>query len=388
MKQQTTVKYDFSPIVDPLLTWYRSNARVLPWRENRQGYRVWLSEIMLQQTRVETVIPYYLRFLERYPDIKALACGGDEELMKLWEGLGYYSRARNLKKAAQVICREYAGVFPSDYEQILKLPGIGEYTAGAIASIAFEQPRAAVDGNVMRVMARLTEDKRDIGDVRFRRDIEKGLEIVYPEGHCGEFTQSLMELGATVCLPNGIPKCEVCPLGKLCRAGLFGNNRPLEYPVKKAKPEKKRVDMTVFLLWNGDKLALRRRPEGGLLSGMWELPNTEGILSKEQAAGELYRCFLADKDISKPEIKEYCRKKHVFSHVEWNMCCYEVKMPENGRMQKTDCPDEGDLGQNGGKESAGGNSPLIWVTREQLDKEYALPAAFGKLLGWERGIGS
>lgn len=190
-------------IVAPLLEWYGEQARVLPWRENSDPYRVWVSEIMLQQTRVEAVIDYYQRFMESFPNIKILADAPEEKVMKLWEGLGYYSRARNLKKAAEVICKQYTGKFPEEYSEILKLPGIGKYTAGAVSSIAFGQPCSAVDGNVLRVITRLEENDADIKDERFKKQIGERLEEVYPAGHCSEFTQSLMELGATVCVPNG-----------------------------------------------------------------------------------------------------------------------------------------------------------------------------------------
>ena len=209
-------------IVAPLLEWYGEQARVLPWRENSDPYRVWVSEIMLQQTRVEAVIDYYQRFMESFPNIETLADAPEEKVMKLWEGLGYYSRARNLKKAAEVICGQYSGMFPEEYSEILKLPGIGKYTAGAVSSIAFGQPCSAVDGNVLRVITRLEENDTDIKDEKFKKQIGERLEEVYPAGYCSEFTQSLMELGATVCVPNGEPKCEKCPLKSGC--GAYKNN--------------------------------------------------------------------------------------------------------------------------------------------------------------------
>ena len=263
----------FAWIVDPLLHWYDAQARILPWRENQDPYRVWVSEIMLQQTRVDAVIAYFNRFMENFPHVKALAEAEEEEVLKLWEGLGYYSRARNLKKAAEVICEKHNGVFPKDYKEILALPGIGKYTAGAISSIAFEMPRAAVDGNVLRVVTRLNELEQDILEEKFRKQIGEQLEHVYPQNHCSEFTQSLMELGAMVCVPNGTPKCEECPLNKGCQA--YKNNTWKKYPVKKEKAKRKIIDKTVLILCDDEKIAVRKRKDTGLLAGMWEFPNID-----------------------------------------------------------------------------------------------------------------
>ena len=242
-------------IVAPLLAWYGAGHRQLPWRETKDPYKVWVSEIMLQQTRVETVIPYYQRFMERCPDVTALAACEDGELLKLWEGLGYYSRVRNLKKAAQVICASYGGKFPETYEAVRALPGIGDYTAGAITSIAFGQARAAVDGNVLRVVTRLTQDSR------------------------------LMELGAVVCVPNGAPLCGECPLNALC--GAYKQGTQMQYPVKKKKPERKTENKTVLLLLHQGQIALRKRGAQGILAGMWELPNIDGVRTAKQIRQEL-----------------------------------------------------------------------------------------------------
>jgi len=336
-------------MVEPLLGWYQENRRRLPWRENREPYRVWVSEIMLQQTRVETVIPYYERFMERCPTIASLAVCEDEELLKLWEGLGYYSRARNLKSAAQVICERHQGQFPSEYEEILALPGIGAYTAGAVSSIAFEEPRAAVDGNVLRVITRLTQDSHDITDAKFRSEVTADLERIYPPEGRGDFTQSLMELGAVVCVPNGEPKCGECPLSALCGARCSGTQ--LQYPVKKKKADRKIEQKTVFVIQFEDKIALRKRGDRGILSGMWELPNTDGILSGQQAAQ-----WLADRDLSERTVDGGQQLKHIFTHIEWHMTCW-VAVCEN----------------------EGGDPDLIWVTRAQLENDIALPTAFKKV---------
>ena len=256
---------ELEKIVIPLLNWYYQNKRILPWRENQDPYRVWVSEIMLQQTRVEAVIPYYERFMERFPTIESLALCEEEVLFKLWEGLGYYSRAKNLKKAAQKIYVEYQGQFPDKFEDILNLPGIGSYTAGAVASIAFGQARAAVDGNVLRVITRLTEDGRDIMDAKFRKEMTEQLEKIYPPKECGDFTQSLMELGAVICVPNGAPKCEICPLGSLC--GAFQNGTQVQYPVKKKKSARKIEKKTVLILQYKDCIAIKKRGKEGVFSG-------------------------------------------------------------------------------------------------------------------------
>ena len=255
----------FSMLPALLLPWYADNARVLPWRESRDPYRVWVSEIMLQQTRVEAVMGYYARFLRALPTVEALAAADEDALFKLWEGLGYYSRARNLQRAAQKIVTEYGGVFPHDYERVRALPGVGPYTAGAICSICFDLPKAAVDGNVLRVTARYLGDDTPIDESAHKAKIAAQLEDVYPAGNCGTFTQSLMELGATVCTPRS-PKCASCPLRQHCRA--FAQNTVDRLPVKTPKKEKRRVEKTVFLLWYGEELALVRREESGLLGGM------------------------------------------------------------------------------------------------------------------------
>lgn len=336
-------------IVKPLLEWYHQNARILPWRQNKDPYRIWVSEIMLQQTRVEAVIPYYERFMEKLPNIQSLAECDDELLLKLWEGLGYYSRVRNLKKAAQVICKEHKGEFPQDFESILKLPGIGNYTAGAISSIAFEKVTAAVDGNVLRVITRLTENSQDIMDVKFRRKVTEKLEEVYPKTERGDFTQSLMELGAVICVPNGEPKCEMCPLNSLCKA--YKNHTQLQYPVKKKKAERKKEEKTVLILQYQDKIALNKRSEEGLLSGMWELPNLNG----KQTVEEIIK-WLADKKITVQSANKLKEKKHIFSHIEWHMESFVILC-----------------------ESVEEDNGFYWVTRKELQEDIALPTAFQKI---------
>lgn len=334
---------DLSVIVQPLLAWFGTHARILPWRAKRTPYRVWVSEIMLQQTQVHTVIPYYERFLAALPDIEALAGTEEEDLLKLWEGLGYYSRARNLQKAAQIIVREHGGRFPEEVGAIRALPGIGDYTAGAIASICFGKPTPAVDGNVLRVMARLTGDDADITAPAFKKRAAARLAAVYPPGRCGDFTESLMELGATVCLPNGQPLCAECPLAFCCRARALGLTSVL--PVKAAKKARREEALTVFLLRCGGRVAVRRRAPGGLLGGLWEFPNAAGQLDAEKALRELADAGLAARGLCPgPD------RRHLFTHITWNMTSFTA-----------DC------------ESPGGD--YVWVTPEEL-AALALPTAF------------
>ncbi len=347
-KELQTTKTGLAKITAPLLDWYGKNARALPWRKNTEPYRVWVSEIMLQQTRVETVIPYYLRFMEALPTIEALAEVDEARLMKLWEGLGYYSRARNLQKAARQIVAVHGGRFPKTYAEIRALPGVGPYTAGAIASISFELLTPAVDGNVLRVLARLIGSARDIAIPAVREEFATLLQDIYPAGHCGDFTQSLMELGATVCLPKAAPRCEICPVSPFCRAYLGGTQAAL--PVKAKKAPRTRALRTVFLLRCGDKLALRRRAPEGLLGGQWEFPSAEGHLRPDEAAGQL-----ADWGIPASAPVDGPRRKHIFTHVEWEMVSYLA-----------DCS---------------GESPgFHWVTRQTLVEELALPSAFRPFL--------
>ena len=296
----------------PLLSWYDSHARVLPWRETPEAYRVWISEIMLQQTRVEAVKPYYARFMEALPDVKALAEVEDERLMKLWEGLGYYNRVRNMQKAAQKLTAEYDGQMPADFDAILALPGIGSYTAGAIASIAFGLPYPAVDGNVLRVLSRIEKSYDDILKQSVKRRFEQEVKAVIPADRAGDFSQSLIELGAIVCVPNGAPKCGECPLAALCQAHRDGVETELP---KKTPPKSRRIqDKTVLVLVSDNQAALRKRPAKGLLAGLYELPNLEGHLKPDQVLD-----YVKSEGLSPIRIQELPAAKHIFSHIEWHM---------------------------------------------------------------------
>jgi A/G-specific adenine glycosylase len=339
---------ELSEIVEPLLEWYDKNARKLPWRDDPTPYRVWVSEIMLQQTRVEAVKPYFERFVRELPDIAALANVPEDRLLKLWEGLGYYNRVRNLQKAARIVLERYGGVLPKDVKELSKLPGIGAYTAGAISSIAYGKPEPAVDGNVLRVLARLTADDRDIRDPAAKRMAAQKLRKIYPVGKSAEFTQALMELGATVCLPNGAPLCGRCPLSSLC-VGLK-TGRAASLPVISPKSARKIEKRTVFLILCDGKAALRKRPETGLLAGMWEFPSEPGTLSRAQA-----QRTLQEWGFPKTEMKKVPGAKHVFTHVEWHMTGYLVRVP-----------------------SAAGN--FFWAGREDFDFRCAVPSAYKHFL--------
>ncbi|GIU80224.1 MAG: A/G-specific adenine glycosylase [Bryobacteraceae bacterium] len=256
-----------------LLEWYASARRDLPWRRTRDPWRVLVSEVMLQQTRVSVVIPYYERFLARFPSPQALAGAEEEELLALWAGLGYYSRARNLKRAAEAICAR--GGFPETAEEWRALPGIGEYTAAAVASICFREPVAVLDGNVARVMARLTAEEGDIASGSVRLRLKEQAQALLEPAHPGDFNQALMELGATVCLPRQ-PKCLLCPWQDLCQARRRGLEA--ELPVKARRRQPERVALRLALIVDRGRLLLRRRPEDGRrLAGFWELPSVEEL---------------------------------------------------------------------------------------------------------------
>ena len=335
-------------IAEYLVEWYPEHARELPWRKDNNPYHVWLSEIMLQQTRVEAVKAYYKRFLSELPTIETLARVEEERLLKLWEGLGYYNRARNLKKAAITIMEEYNGRFPDTYEEILQLSGIGEYTAGAIGSICYDLPTPAVDGNVLRVYTRVMEDDSNIDKQSTKAKIRRELETVYPKGQCGIFTQSLMELGATVCLPNGAPKCQECPLSEICLAREHDTWQQL--PVREEKKKRKVEEKTVFLLLCGERIAVRKRKEKGLLSGMWEFPNIPETLKEQQAAD-----IAAEWDTAPEQLKMSSHYTHIFSHVEWRMTAYYMTCRRMSRE-------------------------FHWVTMEELESEIAIPSAFREFL--------
>ena len=342
--------------VQPLLKWFEVSARTMPWRSNPEPYWVWVSEIMLQQTRVEAVRAYFDRFIAALPNIESLANIEDEKLMKLWEGLGYYSRARNLKKAAIVCVEQYHGELPRTYEALLKLPGIGSYTAGAIASIAYEQEVPAVDGNVLRVISRLLAWEEDITKQSVKRKMEAALLELMKRVHPNPrtFTAALMELGALVCIPNGAPCCMECPWKSICLARI--QKKVERIPVKKKKIVRKIEERTVFLIQDGDLTAIKKRPSTGLLAGLYELPNIEGFYSEQ----EVKRIW--EEKLKLPLTVERLKDgKHIFSHIEWHMQAYRVIIPKILEQNKLLREQEGEL---------------FFVTQEELNTNYALPNAF------------
>lgn len=335
------------------MEWYEKNKRTLPWREVVSPYRVWVSEIMLQQTRVEAVKPFFERFTSRLPNVAALAECPEDELLKLWEGLGYYNRVRNMQKAAVQVMEQYGGELPPDYQALLQLKGIGSYTAGAIASIAYQVPVPAVDGNVLRILTRVTEDDTDIMKASFRKQVEEQLmsymqSTAFDAKRSGDFNQALMELGATVCVPNGAPNCEVCPWRELCRARK--NDRISELPVKTKAKERRVEKRTVLVIRDGERVAIRKRPKKGLLAGLYELPNVEGHLSQEEALAKV-----KDFALSPIRIQKLPEAKHIFSHVEWQMQGYAILIEEPEEAQE---------------------QSLIYVEAATSEQQYAIPAAF------------
>ncbi len=325
--------------------WFRENGRILPWRQGRDPYRIWISEIMLQQTRIEAVIPYYHRFLETLPTVFDLALCPEDKLLKLWEGLGYYSRARNLKKAAEKIVSDFGGEMPREAKVLETLSGIGEYTAGAISSIAFGQPSPAVDGNVLRVLTRVLADRGDIALPATKKRLTAALKEIYPSGEeAALLTEGIMEIGERVCIPNGAPLCSLCPLKEMCLA--FREQITDLIPVKSPKKERKKVKMTVFLLSCNGRYALRKREEKGLLSGMWEFYHTPGKLGQKEAL-----LHLEQEGFAPGSISPCGSSTHIFTHLEWEMKGYFVTCEK----EKED---------------------LLWKTKEEIEAEYALPGAF------------
>ena len=334
--------------VDPIVAWYRENKRDLPWRHDVTPYRVWVSEIMLQQTRVEAVKPYYDRFLKELPTITDLANAKEDRLMKLWEGLGYYNRVRNMQKAAIQMVEQYGGQFPESYEEIHALTGIGNYTAGAISSFAYGIPKPAVDGNVLRVVSRLLASDEDIMKASVRTKIENAIEPVIPEDAASDFNQGLIELGAIVCVPNGEAKCEICPLTGICEAKRLGIQN--ELPVKKKAKARRIEERTVLIFKDGDHVAIRKRPDKGLLAGMYEFPNLDGKLTMDEVTAYSKSIGLAP-----IRVKKLRNAKHIFSHIEWHMTAYEVIVDE---LEKN-CKEE-----------------MIFAHPEEIQKEYSMPSAF------------
>ena len=339
---------EFAKLPGVLLPWYDAGHRDLPWRRDREPYHIWLSEIMLQQTRVEAVKGYYARFLEALPTVEALSKCDDDALHKLWEGLGYYSRVRNLKKAAIRVMEDHGGVFPNTFKEVLALPGIGDYTAGAVCSIAFDLPTPAVDGNVLRVISRITEDATPIDSPAYKKEVRDKLAAIYPQ-RAGDFTQALMELGATLCGPNWKPRCEECPCRDFCGGHLHGTAE--QFPVKLTKKGRKVEEMTVFIAACDGRYAIEKRPKKGLLADLWQFPHVPGHLDTTEAVAAAEGLGLTARDVLRS-----VERKHIFTHIEWKMRGYYLEVSQCG----------------GGFE---------WRTAEEIRRDAALPTAFRQF--WE-----
>lgn len=360
-------EYELEQLIAPAMEWYKENKRDLPWRKDRNPYHIWVSEIMLQQTRVEAVKGYYERFLNRLPAIEDLAKCPEDELLKLWEGLGYYNRVRNMQRAANVIMDEYGGQFPKDYEEILELPGIGAYTAGAISSIAFDRPAPAVDGNVLRILCRVAEDDSDIKKEATKKKVTNLLFPIMPVKDSGILNQALMEIGAIVCVPNGEPLCEACPWGKLCLARKYDTIQ--NYPVK-SKPAKRRLEeKTVLLIMDGDRVLIEKREAKGLLAGLYQFPNVEGYQKRNWVVE-----YVRKMGLDPVQIEALPEAKHIFSHIEWRMKGYMIRVADLSLTK-------------------GNTEDLLLVSKKQVQKDYAIPSAFeayasyinlplGKKAGW------
>lgn len=342
-------KEQLKKITRPIVLWYQENKRMLPWREDKSAYAIWISEIMLQQTKIEAVKSYYARFMKEIPDIQTLANIPEERLLKLWEGLGYYNRARNLKKAAIQIQEEYLGKMPNTYENIVKLAGIGEYTAGAIASIAFKEKIPAVDGNVLRVLSRILASNKDVLLPATKKEMTAILQEIMPE-EAGDFNEGLMELGETICIPKGTPFCEKCPVQDYCEARRL--NLTEQIPVRIQKVKRKQKKKTVFFLIYQDKIAIQKRKNKGLLGGLYEFPNIDYWIKKSEIDSVLEGWNLEKKNA---KIEEFEEKNHIFSHVEWKMKPIMVEVKK-------------------------ANTDFIWVTEKEINTKYAMPTAFTKLI--------
>ncbi len=346
----------YKEAVPYLLSWYDFNARILPWRQEPSPYFVWVSEIMLQQTRVEAVRGYFDRFLRELPDIQALAEVSEERLLKLWEGLGYYNRVRNMQRAAQLVCEQYGGQLPREVDLLRALPGIGDYTAGAIASIAYGVPEPAVDGNVLRVMSRLTGSRENVAEAGVKAKMIRELRAVMPKDRPGEFNQAIMDIGATICIPNGAPHCEQCPVQHLCRA--FAEGCTDEIPVKPQKKQRRLVERIVLVIECHGSYLLHKRANKGLLAGLWEFPGVDVDAVEDDGKANALLAQLLGEDVACPESPDAVwTGKHIFSHVEWNMTARVYHLRGERPAAAKDC---------------------VWATVEELLERYSLPGAFSE----------
>jgi A/G-specific adenine glycosylase len=314
-------EFKYSQFQKDLISWFEREQRILPWREDQDPYKVWVSEIMLQQTRVDTVIPYFLSFIEQFPTIESLAMADEEKVLKAWEGLGYYSRVRNLQSAVKEVHENYGGKVPNTPEEISKLKGVGPYTTGSILSIAYGVPEPAVDGNVMRVLSRILSIWEDIAKPKTRKTFEEIIRTIINKENPSFFNQGLMELGAIVCTPTS-PSCLLCPVREHCAA--FAEGTQSQLPVKTKKNTTKDVQMVVGVMkTKDDKFLIHKRSDTGLLAKLWEFPNVEvikGISTPDiQLKDFLHETYSLDTKIG----ELFCTHQHVFSHLTWNMTAFE-----------------------------------------------------------------
>lgn len=326
--------------IQKLMDWYAKEKRDLPWRKNQDSYGVWISEIMLQQTRVETVIAYYQNWMKEFPTLEALSCANEQKVYRMWAGLGYYSRVKNIHACAKECMKNQDGSLPTTYKKLMQLPGIGEYTAAAISSICFQEAQSAVDGNVLRVMSRLWMNDQDISKQKTKSDFKNRLDAIIPLGNPGDFNQALMELGATICIPNGAARCNICPLKDDCQSYKYG--KVYEFPKKAQKKQRRVEERIILVLVYQNRYYIRKRPEKGLLANLYEFINIENTTQKEwkQQINKEYKII---------KTKPLCKYRHVFSHVEWNM---------KGYLVYVDRIDEG-----------------IWVTKKQME-EYPFASCY------------
>ena len=327
MELSDPARKELAAISSSLLSWFYENHRDLPWRSDRTPYSTWISEAMLQQTRVTTVLDYYPRFLNRFPDPSSLAKASEDEVLKLWEGLGYYSRARNLKRGAEYICEHFGGILPSDPDLLLKIPGIGPYMQGAIASLAYDIAIPAVDGNCIRIYCRLHTLPLVASEQSTYKEIYKRVKEDLPDENPGDFNEALMDLGSLICTPRS-PKCEACPLRENCSAFLLGKQE--DFPAKKEKKETPTEDHTILKIYVGDKIIVKKRPARGLLAGLYELVDIPGIKTSSEVEAFLSEYFSLEslpKSEDLLDIRPIGKSRHVFSHLKWNMLGYEIHLP-------------------------------------------------------------
>ncbi len=311
------MKEDFSSL---LINWYKLNARSLPWRGHSDPYAIWVSEIMLQQTRVDTVIPYFQRWMSSFPDIPALAAASEDEVLLAWEGLGYYARARAMHRAARLLQQEHGGQLPADFDKLLKLPGIGAYTAAAIASIAFGQDHAVVDGNVKRVLARVLPYTRPVNTPAAEKELQLTARSLLPAGNAGDHNQAVMELGALVCLPRN-PRCMDCPLTGICAA--FSENRQSDLPVMKEKAPGPHLVVTAGILSRNGRVLIAKRPSSGLLGGLWEFPGGK-VEAGETHAAALARELQEELGIQASVAGLLGTYRHAYTHFSVTLHAYHV----------------------------------------------------------------